>query len=156
MLTFDWIILIIWLLGALKGLQTGAVKQLLSFAAFFVGLIAAKMFYISLGDKLCPMLNEHTSVANFIAFVVIWITVPIALSVVADFCTSILSHIVVVGTLNRLLGAVVSFLKYELILGTIIWFCSYVELISPELMEHSTLCGPLKSVPESIYIALIG
>lgn len=155
MLIIDWILLILWIFGAIMGWRRGCLNQVVSFAAFFVGLFLAKTFYLTLGESLSPTLNGNDTLANVVAFVLIWLVVPIALSLIAELITKILDYMFLVGTLNKFLGAVVGFLKYEVILGSVVWVMAMAKILSPEVMDQSLLCGPLKLVPEVIYTVLI-
>ena len=155
MLVIDWILLVLWILGAIIGWRRGCMNQVVSFAAFFVGLFLAKAFYQTLGESLSPNLNGNTTLANVIAFVLIWLVVPVAMSLAAELISKILDHVFLLGKLNKLFGALVGFIKYEVILGSVIWVLAMARILSPELMNQSLLCGPLKLVPEVIYTVLI-
>lgn len=137
------------------GWRRGCLNQVVSFAAFFVGLFLAKTFYSTLGTSLSPNLDGNETLANVIAFVLIWLVVPVVLSLAAELITKMLNFVFLVGTLNKFLGAVVGFLKYEVILGSVVWVLSMAQILSPDVLEQSLLCGPLKQVPEVIYSVLI-
>ena len=155
MLVIDWILLALWIFGAIMGWRRGCLNQVVSFAAFFVGLFLAKTFYLTLGENLSPSLNGNDTLANVIAFVLIWLVVPIALSLAAELISKILNHVFLAGTLNKIFGAIVGFLKYEVILGSVIWVLAMARILSADVMNQSLLCGPLKLVPEVIYTVLI-
>ena len=102
-----------------------------------------------------PSLNGNDTLAHVIAFVLIWLVVPIALSLAAELISKILDHVFLAGTLNKIFGAIVGFLKYEVILGSVIWVLAMARILSADVMSQSLLCGPLKLVPEVIYTVLI-
>ena len=80
MAIIDIIILAAFGLGAIIGFMKGFVKQLASLLGLIVGLLAAKALYASLAVKLCPMLTDSMTVAQVLAFVFIWLAVPLLFS----------------------------------------------------------------------------
>ena len=156
MLVLDWILLALLAFGAIKGWRKGFVKQIISLVAFFVGLLVAKASYAMLGGVLSPYLNDHTTIANIVAFILIWIAVPGCLALLGEMVSTVLDKLFVLGTLNSFFGALVGLLKYELILGAFIWVFSLTQILSPTTMEESVLCKPLKTVAETVYSILIG
>lgn len=155
MIIIDWILLILLLVGALKGWHQGAIRQVVSLLAFFVGLIVAKACYMALGDTLSPHLNNNTTLANTLAFILIWIIVPVALGLIGELLSKVLGKLLVLGTANRLLGAGVGILKYVVILGAFVWVFATTGILSKQTMDSSRLCKPMKAVPEAIYSMLI-
>ena len=156
MLVLDWILLALMAFGAVKGWRRGFVRQILSLVAFFVGLLVAKACYTMLGGVLSPYLNDHTTVANIVAFILIWIAVPGCLALVGEMISTVLDKLFVLGTLNSFLGALIGLFKYELILGAFIWVFSLTQILSPATMEESVLCKPLKAVAETVYSLMVG
>ena len=126
MLTIDWIMLAILVAGAVRGWQLGCVRQLVSLVAFFAGLIVAKMFYMMLGEAIAPHLGDHATVANLLAFVLIWVAVPTVLSMVGEVLNTILDKLFVLGTINRMLGTLLCFVKFHLIIGAVVWVTLFV------------------------------
>ncbi len=153
MLTIDWILLALWLFGAFRGWQKGLVKQLVSIAGLLVGLMIAKGCYEMLGEALSPHLGDHTTLANTVSFILIWVAVPLALGLMGELMTTILDKIFVLGTFNRLCGVFVGFLKYTFVLGALVWVLNIVGVIDGSMMKDSTLSAPLKAVPEAVYTA---
>jgi len=155
MLTIDWVLLAVWIIGTIKGWRQGLIRQLVSLVAFFGGLLLAKAFYAALGNALCPHLNNQVTLSNIVAFVLIWIGVPMALGLAGELLSKVFDKLILLGTVNYLLGSLSGLLKYEVILGAFVWVFATVGIINKETMEESALCGPLKAVPEAIYTALM-
>ena len=86
-----------------------------------------------------------------VAFLLLWVTVPIVARLVSALLTSMLDKIFVMGLLNRLLGGILCMAKYALVLGAFIWLFSAANLLKEETMEESRLCKPLKAVPEFVF-----
>ena len=154
MLIIDWILLALLLVGAIKGWRQGFLRQLISLGAFFVGLFVAKMCYSALGEIISPHLNDNTKMANILAFIAIWIVVPVALGLLGELFSAALGKLFVLGKVNCLLGALLGAIKYGLIMGSFIWVFATTGILNKDTMESSKLCTPLKAIPEAIYTAL--
>lgn len=146
----DILLLILLGVGFVSGLFSGAVKQVISLAAFVLGFVIACLFYQELADVLTGFLNFPTF-CKVLAFVLLWVIVPIVANLIASLITSVVNWIPVIGLLNRLLGGILCTMKYALILGAFIWLFSSMNLLKEETMQKSKLCRPLKAVPEFVY-----
>ena len=146
----DILLLILLAVGFVNGLFSGAVKQLISLAAFVLGFVIACLYYQQVAEVLSRFLSM-TTICNVVAFILLWSIVPIVASLIANMLTSVVNWLPVLGFLNRLLGGVLCLAKYALILGAFIWFFSSAKLLKEETMQESKLCKPLKAVPEYIY-----
>ena len=146
----DILLLILLGVGFISGLFSGAVKQIISLAAFVLGFVVACLFYQPLADTLTGFLN-FPSFCKVVAFLLLWFIVPIVVNIVGSLVSSLMNHLPVIGFLNRLLGGVVCMAKYALVLGTLIWFFSSINLLKEETMQESKLCKPLKAFPEFVY-----
>lgn len=155
MLTIDWILLAVLALGAIRGWQLGCIRQLVSLVALFAGYVLAKMFYCMLGEALAPHLGDHATLANVLAFVLIWVAVPAVLSVVAEMMSAVFGKLLILGSLNCMLGAVIGFVKFHLIVGAVVWAFASAGVIGHATMQESTLCSLLKAAPEALYTALM-
>jgi len=85
-----------------------------------------------------------------VAFLLLWVIVPIVARLAGALLTSLLDKLFVMGVLNRLLGGILGAAKYALVLGTLIWLFLASNLLSEEMMQDSKLCKPLKAAPEYI------
>ena len=146
----DIVLLVILGIGFVSGLVSGAIKQFVSLAAFVVGFVIACFFYQRLGTLLSSFVSLPAA-CNVVAFILLWVVVPIIAGLVSNMLTSLLDKIYAVGTLNRLLGGILGVAKYALVLGAIIWFLSSANVISEEVTQGSRLYRPLKAVPEYVY-----
>ena len=149
----DILLLILLAVGFISGLFSGAVKQIISLAAFVLGFVIACLFYQSLADILTGFLN-FPSICKVVSFLLLWFIVPIIVNLVGSLVSSLMNHLPVIGLLNRLLGGVLCMAKYALVLGTLIWFFSSTNLLKEETMQKSKLCRPLKALPEFVYNTL--
>lgn len=146
----DILLLIILAVGFISGLFSGAVKQVISLTAFLIGFVVACLYYQRLADTMTDFLSM-AALCKVVAFVLLWVVVPIAVKVIASLLTSALNFVPVLGLLNRLLGGLLGMVKYSLVLGALIWLFASTNLIKEETMQKSKLAGPLKALPELLY-----
>lgn len=151
MQAIDIVLLILLAVGVIGGWRSGVVKQLLSFAAVFIGLLAAQMYYDELGLYLGTFLTGHVILCKILAFILLCVVVPLLVSLLANLTSALVNKILVVGTLNKILGALVGLFKYGLILGSVIWVFMATGVLKKDVAEQSRLCYPLKAVPETVY-----
>ena len=149
----DILLLILLAVGFIIGLFSGAVKQVISLAAFVIGFIIACLYYQRVGEMLDSFLSIPM-LSKVVAFFLLWIIVPVVAELVSKLLTSLLDKLCVMGMLNRLLGGIFGLAKYALVLGALIWFFSSTHMIKEETMQKSKLCRPLKAVPEYVFKVL--
>ena len=147
MTTIDIIILIALGAGVIIGFMKGFIRQLASILGLIVGLLAAKALYTSLAVKLCPTVTDSMTVAQILAFVIIWISVPLIFTLVASVLTKAMEA-VSLGWLNRLLGAGLGALKYLLLVSLVVCVIQFIDtdsqLISQTKKEESLLYYPME------------
>ncbi|MBP1615608.1 MAG: hypothetical protein H6Q13_3056 [Bacteroidetes bacterium] len=156
MTIIDSIILIVIALGAFLGFRKGFVRQLASILGLIVGLLAAKALYVSLADKICPTLTESMTLAQIMAFLAIWIVVPLLFGMLALLITKTMEAISL-GWLNQLLGAGLGALKYLLILALFVGVIEFIDtgnhLISQTKKTKSVLYYPMRDVARFFFPA---
>lgn len=130
------------------GLLKGFIKQLASLLGLVVGLLTAKALYATVAERLCPLVTDSMTVARVIAFLLIWVAVPLAFSLVAALLTKAMEA-VSLGWLNRLLGAGLGALKALLLVSLAICVLEYIDsdsqLISRTKKSGSALYYPMHS-----------
>ena len=150
----DIVILIIVVWGAWQGWRRGLLKEVVSMAGFFVGLLIAYLFYDTFGAYLAPALSGNPGVAKYLgyvlAFVAIWIVVPMALGIVANVLTKSLKWLRM-GCLNSILGLLAGVLKYVLLLSFVFCAMELFGIISQEKRDASYLYGPVTSVARPFF-----
>lgn len=150
MLAVDWIIVVLWLLGTLKGWSRGMVRQAVSLVGIVVGFLLAKAFCSVLGASLAPE-SEHPTLVSGVCFVLIWLGVPIALGLVGELTSTVLDKLCVLGLFNKVCGAIIGFLKYAFVLGALVWVLSAIGVLGESTLRESRLCAPLREVPVHVY-----
>ena len=142
MATID--IIILAMIGAvvIMGLIKGFVKQMASIVGLIAGLLMARALFGIVAERLAPVLGTSTTVAQVLAFILIWIAVPLGFAFVASLLTKALDA-VHLGWLNRWLGSGLGALKYMILIGLAIHVIEYIdpnnEMISATKKKESVL-----------------
>ena len=84
MATIDIIILAMIGVGVIMGLIKGFVKQMASIVGLIAGLLMARALFGIVAERLAPVLGTSTTVAQVLAFILIWIAVPLGFAFVAS------------------------------------------------------------------------
>ena len=138
MTTIDIIILVVIGVGVIQGLMKGFVKQLASIVGLIAGLLVARALFASVAEKLAPVLGTSTVIAQILAFVLIWVAVPLGFVLVASFLTKALDA-VRLGWLNRWLGSGLGALKYMILIGLAIHVLEYIDPKDETKKQESVL-----------------
>ncbi len=145
----DWIIIGAMAVGAVLGFSKGAVRQIATLVGLVAGLLLARALYFTVGERMAVELGTNATVAQIIAFLLIWFLVPMALLWVASLISRVLD-IVHLGILNRLAGVMIGAVKYALLVSMLIHFIEFIdtkdELVQRTVKEASLLYYPMKEV----------
>lgn len=145
----DIIILILIGVGVIQGLMKGSIKQLAAIVGFVAGLLLARGLFATVAEYLAPALKTSITIAQILSFILIWVAVPIACSMVASVLTKALEF-VNLGWLNRLAGAMLGAVKVMLLVGVGIYVLEYIdpkdEMISKTTKKASVLYTPMKDL----------
>ena len=133
--------------GAVAGYLNGFFKQVVSIVGLIVGLLVARALFGVVGEKLAVGVGMSVTFGQILAFLLIWIIVPIGLSLLASILTK-MADVISLGILNRGLGAGVGLLKYALWISIVINLVEFVDvkssLIHAESKEASILYYPMQ------------
>ena len=144
------LILAVVLVGFVKGLMCGFFRQVVSIVGFLAGLWVAFMLYSVLGDWIAPYIGSDVSVGRALAFILLWIGVPVGLSLLAYMLTKAVET-VKLGGLNRLGGALLGGLKYMVFLSCALNVAFRIHLISGSTGEHSRLYHPVRAMSDKLF-----
>lgn len=146
----DILILAVVLVGFVKGLMCGFFRQVVSIVGFLAGLWVAFMLYSALGDWIAPYIGSDVSVGRALAFILLWIGVPVGLSLLAYMLTKAVET-VKLGGLNRLGGALLGGLKYMMFLSCALNVAFRIHLISGSTGEYSRLYHPVRAMSDKLF-----
>lgn len=158
MLLLDLILLIILVYyGVVKGIRKGFVMELSGLVGIIVAIYMAKNYSVEIASWFASAFDIQAATSPVVAFVLTLILALIGVHFLAVIISKFLS-VVMLGWLNKLLGAVFSFLKILLVLSVMIrsfdMFNSKVELFSQETLSQSKLYHPIKMVADTVLPAL--
>ncbi len=146
----DVIVLGVLVAGIVKGWTSGFLRQVASVSGFFVGLLAAFLLYSAVGDWLAPRVGSSVPVGRMLAFVLLWIGVPVALSFLAHLLTRAIQS-VNLGGLNRFGGACLCALKYVVFLSCLLNVLAIVRLVPGEMVSGSRLYSPVCAISGKMF-----
>ena len=113
-----------------------------------VGLLAAKALYVSVAERVFSRITDSMTFAQILAFVVIWVVVPLLFLLVASLLTKAMEAISL-GWLNRWLGAGLGALKFLLLVSLLICVVEFIDsdntMIDRTMKEESVLYYPIES-----------
>ena len=144
-MTLDIFIIAILLWAGFNGWKKGLLKELISMGGFLLGLLIAATCYSTLGEYLTVNGSQVNMLTSIVAFLILWIIVPIALGFVATMLTKTLKGMKL-GTPNSILGLLVSVLKYGLLLSCLLSAMNALGLLSQEKIAGSHLYKPTTSI----------
>ena len=144
-------------LGAVVGFSKGFIRQLASVVGLVAGLLVARALYASVGEKLAMETGTSLTFARGLAFLLIWLVVPVGLSLAATLLTKAVDSIHL-GFVNRWLGAGLGALKYILLISLVIALIEYIDsedsLIQSTKKKESVLFSSLESL-SGVFISVI-
>ncbi|MBR3287494.1 MAG: CvpA family protein [Bacteroidales bacterium] len=151
----DLILALILVWSIVDGIRKGFVKQICSILAFLAGVWGASHYSDQVGTflaKYFPSIGEAW--LGIISFAVAFLIILLLMQAV-EFLVEKLLKIVLLGWLNRLLGAAFSLLKYALVLSVIICVVDAIvqtlHLIPAETLAESKLYGILGDIAPRIF-----
>lgn len=142
----DFIILVLFVWGAISGLLKGFIKQLATLLGIIVGLLAAKALYVMVAEEYLSKITDSATVAQILAFVLIWIGVPFLFALFATILTRAMEAISL-GWLNRLLGAGLGALKFLLVGSLLVSVFEFIDsdnrIVEKNIKDESVLYYPM-------------
>ena len=151
MTTLDIILLVLIGIGAVLGFMKGFLRQLAGLLGLVAGLLVAKALYVHVADEVFSQVTDNMGLARGLAFVAIWLLVPLLFLLVASLLTKLMEA-VSLGWINRLLGAVLGAAKYALVISLLLMVVDHFDtenaLISRTQKAASVLYEPVKGLAE--------
>ncbi|SFW55759.1 CvpA family protein [Cellulophaga fucicola] len=145
-------ILLIW--GLYKGIKNGLLIELASLVALIAGIYAAIHFSYIIGNYLTEKWQWDQSTINISSSILTFIVVVLIINLVGKLLTKV-AKAVMLGTLNRLAGAIFGTLKVAIIIGALLIFLdkanNNLEIVKQETIESSALYNPVKRIGELVF-----
>ena len=142
---------LVW--GIVRGLMSGFVRSLSIFIGLILGVYLAQIYAPDLSPTISEWFTLSARQCLSLAYVVIFIAVMLLVAIVARILDKFL-HLILLGWLNKLLGALFGFFKWAIILSFFIMVIEYAnskfEFLTPEKKSESLLYEPIKNVVPTI------
>lgn len=150
----DIIILVCMVPAIIQGLRKGFINQAISIISLIAGVWLSANFADVVATWLSGFLTASEQAIKIMSFVIILAGVMIGLSLIGKLLNTIIQFIML-GWLNKLLGAAFSIIKCILILGVVAMIFEGVNntlnIVSAEYIEQSSLYGVVKSAANIIF-----
>lgn len=142
---------LVW--GIVRGLMSGFIRSLSVFIGLILGITLAQAYASDLSPAIQEWFTLSAKQCLSLAYVIIFIAVMILVAIIARLLDKFL-HLILLGWLNKLLGAIFGFFKWAIILSFFIMVIEYAnnkfEFLSPEKKSESLLYEPIKKVVPTI------
>ncbi|MGB5941558.1 MAG: CvpA family protein [Leeuwenhoekiella sp.] len=138
----DIILWIFLLIGLVKGFMNGFIIEVASLVALIAGIFGAIYFSHYAIDLLDEHVDWSDNTINLVAFAVTFILIVLLVMLLGRLLTKV-AKTIMLGTLNKLLGALFGLLKVGFILSVIIMFLAAFNdkagVVEEEVIEESQL-----------------
>lgn len=136
----DIILVIFILFGLFKGLRNGFLLELSSFVGLIAGIYGAIHFSYYAVEVLSQWVDWDEKVVSLVAFAVTFLIIIMVVSLLARALTQVV-NLVMLGLVNKLLGALFGFLKSVFVLSVLLMFLNAYGgnklFLTDELKEES-------------------
>ena len=122
----DIFLLILLLVGAVRGLMKGFIFEIAVLGSMFLGMYAGFHFAYVVQPYLLKIgkMNPHT--VSYISFFVMFLLVAVGIFFLAKLFEGLI-NIVALGIFNKILGAVFGLLKYAFIISIVLYFFNQLD-----------------------------
>ena len=138
----DIILAIFLALGLFRGLANGLFVELASLIGLIAGIYGAIHFSYYAVDFMHGRVDWSDSTINLVAFAVTFIIIVLVISLIARILTKV-ANVVMLGLVNKLLGAAFGVLKSAFILSVLLMFVTALrgrtQILDEDTKENSAL-----------------
>ena len=136
------------------GIKNGLIKQVVAFAVIFFGLKLSLEF----ATPAAEWVLQHVKISEFwakaVSFILIFFAVALVLSLLGKLLEKIIK-ISLLGWLNKLLGIVVTFCIFALMLSVVVYFVdsanNLLDFIPKEKLEESRFYPVLLQLSQEVF-----
>lgn len=149
------IILIICLSAALiEGLIRGFTEQIIALVSIIAGTWAAFKF----SQLVCSMLQPYLQISEKVLYVIVFVLMIVVVILLLRLLGKVIKasiKFVMLGWLDRLLGALFALIKVSLIIGIVIILFNTINssfhIVSESVMENSVIYAPMKRLAYGVF-----
>src|ERR1700685_2166190 len=144
--TFDIIIIVLLLIGAVRGFMKGFVYEIATLGSLFLGMfVAFKLAYL-VQPTLRKIGNMDAHLLAVLSFILMFLIVIVGMYFLAKLFTSLIDK-AGLGVFNKLMGALFGILKFAFIISILIYFFNHFNekhhYVSQEKKTSSKLYQPI-------------
>lgn len=154
----DIVIVILLLLGLIRGFKKGLFVELASLVALVAGIYGAIHFSNYAANFLQNKTEWNEQTINIAAFAITFIVIVLVISLAGKALTK-LADFAALGILNKLLGGAFGVLKTGLILSVVLLVFdglnNTITLANEEQLSNSVLYQPVKSLVPTFFPKLL-
>lgn len=143
--TLDLIILVVVLVGLVRGLSTGGIKQVLSLAGVVIAFIGAARLSTAFGDGIAGAIGVSDRLAPIVSFVIVFFAIQLAAFGLARLLETFLKTLKL-GFLNNIAGAALGGFKAVLVVSLVLFLARFVGIPGQEVEEESLLYGVVSPI----------
>ena len=148
----DIIILICLIPSLIQGLRKGFISQANAIISIIAGVWASAKFANVLGVQLAEYITASEQILKIVSFAIILTLTFLVLGVLSRMLESIVNF-VMLGWVNKLLGAAFAFVKGVLILGLILNIITTLSggIVNSEVFSESALYPVINNIANLIF-----
>jgi membrane protein required for colicin V production len=150
----DIILLICFVPALINGIRKGFISQVIAIVSLIAGVWVSYEFASLVGQWIGQYIEASENILSLIAFAIIMICVFVVLGIVGRFLEGIIKF-VMLGWLNKLLGAAFALLKTGLIIGLVIMLFSSLNnnlhIVEEQVLAQSQIYIFLKSIAYTVF-----
>lgn len=151
MKTLDILLLIPLLFGAYQGYKKGLLLEVISIAAFILGILGAFKLLDWGINILSPYLKEAGYLLPIVAFLVLFIGIIILVNMLGKIIKKILD-LTLLGALDNFAGAIIGLLKWALGVSIILWLAASADInISKDMKEGTQIYPVVASIAPYLF-----
>ena len=158
MAIFDIIVLVCLGMALFFGIFKGFIRQAISFAGLFVAIWIGSKFTLPISNWMQQWIDLSPAALKAIAFVGVFVLTLLTVTLIGLLLDKLIK-VAMLGSLNRLLGAVLSVCECMFFLGMGLMLfdalTSAFNLVAQEKLDASLCYAPLKAVAYAVFPYLI-
>lgn len=143
--TLDLVILVVVLVGIVRGLSTGGIKQVLSLAGVVIAFIGAARLSTAFGDGIAGAIGVSERLAPIVSFVIVFFAIQLAAFGLGRLLETFLKTLKL-GFLNNIAGAALGGFKAVLVVSLVLFLARFVGIPGQEVEDESVLYGVVSPI----------
>ena len=134
-------VLLIW--AIVNGWRNGFLKEVFSTLGVIAGLLIAAALYFYVASDYFEISGSDTNQwLNIVAFLILWIVLPLALGLVANILTAALKGMML-GLPNTILGIFFSVAKFAILICCVLNMMNSLNILDKSMTKDSKLYEPV-------------